>query len=113
MFDIGDAKEYVLGEDTPLTAFFTTTETAESKAAAFDAFRAALDEAVVFGNANPEAVKMGGAGQAGLSEEVALTLPTSVFASSATAEELTPIVDLMIAMNWITKAPDLDSFAAG
>ena len=113
LVDIGDAKEYVLGEDTPLTAFFTTTETADSKTAAFDAFRTALDKAVEFGNANPEAVKKGSAGQAGLSEEVALTLPTSVFASSATAEELQPVVDLMVEMKWIAEAPDLGTFAAG
>lgn len=113
LVDIGDAKEYVLGEDTPLTAFFTTTETADSKTAAFDAFRSALDEAVEFGNANPDAVKRGSAGQAGLSEEVALTLPDSVFASSATADELKPVVDLMLDMKWIAKAPDLGTFAAG
>ena len=111
--DLGDAKEYVLGENTPLTAFFTTTETASAKSAAFDAFRAALDEAVEFGNANPDAVKKGGAGQAGLSEQVALTLPDSVFSSSATAQELEPIVDLMVTMGWIPTTPNLDDFAAG
>lgn len=111
--DIGDAKEYVLGENTPLTAFFTSTETAKAKEAAFTAFRTALDKAVEFGNANPEAVKKGSAGQAGLSEKVALGLPTSVFASSATAEELEPVVSLLVKMKWITKAPDLSDFAAG
>lgn len=111
--DLGDAKEYVLGENTPLTAFFTTTEAASAKSAAFDAFRAALDEAVEFGNEHPDAVKKGSAGQAGLSEQVALTLPDSVFSSSATAQELEPIVDLMLTMGWIPAAPDLDGFAAG
>lgn len=113
LVDIGDAKEYVLGENTPLTAFFTTNETASSKAASFAAFRTSLDRAVEFGNANPDEVKKGGAGQAGLSEEVALALPDSVYASSATAEQLRPVVDLMVKMQWIAKTPELSGFAAG
>ncbi len=111
--NIGDAKHHVFGENAPLTAFFTTTGHAKEKEATFTAFREALDEAVAFGNKNAHLVKMGGARQAGLPEDVALMLPTSVFGSSATAEELKPIVDVMLEMGWIDTAPNLEDFAAG
>ena len=57
--------------------------------------------------------KKGSAGQAGLSQEVALSLPNPVFASPATAQELQPVVDLVVTMKWIASAPDLNGFAAG
>lgn len=111
--DIGDAKEYGLGEGTPLSAFFTTTSEAEANSEAFDAFKEALDESVEFGNDNPDKVKEGAAGQAGLSVEVSLDLPTSVYASSATAEELQPLIDTMIDLGWIDDSVDVSEFAAG
>lgn len=110
LMDIGDSKAYVLGEGGPFTGFFTTGETAEREAEAFDAFRTALDEAIEYGNANPDEVKRAGAEQAGLSEEVALSLPDSSYDSEVTVEGLTPLVDAMTGLGWIESAPDLEKF---
>lgn len=108
--DIGDSKAYVLGEGGPFTGFFTTAEVADAKAEAFDAFRTALDEAIEYGNANPEEVKRAGASQAGLSEEVALSLPDSNYDSTVTVDGLSPLVDAMVELGWIESAPDLATF---
>lgn len=108
--DIGDSKAYVLGSGGPFTGFFTTAKVSQSKAGPIAAFKAALEEAIAFGNANPDLVKKAGAKQAGLTEEVALTLPDSSYKSAVTVSGLQPLVDAMVAQSWVPKAPDLAKF---
>lgn len=113
LVSIGDAKAYVFGKGTPLSTFYTTGSKADENAAAFAAFNAALEEAIGYGSENPDAVKEGGASQAGLSKDVARSLPDAVYSTSATAAELEPIVEVLLAVGWIEEEIDLSDFAAG
>ena len=51
-----------------------------------------------------------GAALAGLTPEQAAKQPTTEFSAALTADQLTPLVDLMVKFGWLTSAPDLSSF---
>jgi len=108
--NLGDSTHAVLPEGSGAGAFVTSQATKEKKAAELARFKDAITKAMDYGNAHPDEVRAAGAPQAGLSAEQAKKLPLGTFTSKVTAQDLQPLVDLMVEHKWVTTAPDLSVF---
>lgn len=108
--NLGDSIFEALPAGTPSGLFFTSNDTATNKATAIAGFKDALTKAYDYANAHPDEVKAAGAALAGLTPEQAAKQPTTDFSAALTADQLTPLVDLMVKFGWLKSAPDLSSF---
>lgn len=108
--NLGDSIFEALPQGTPSGLYFTSNDTATNKAAAIAGFKEALTKAYEYANAHPDEVKAAGAELAGLTPEQAAEQPTTEFSAALTADQLEPLVDLMVTFGWLESAPDLTSF---
>jgi NitT/TauT family transport system substrate-binding protein len=110
LVSVGDAISFALPPESPSTLIFTSESTLKDKAEAMKAFKAGLLEAIEYTNTHKAEFQTAGASVAGLTTELAKTLPVLKFRSKITATELKPLADLMVKFNWVEKAPDVTLF---
>ena len=108
--NLGDSIFEALPQGTPSGLYFTSNDTATNKATAIAGFKEALTKAYEYANTHPDEVKAAGAELAGLTPEQAAEQPTTEFSAALTADQLEPLVDLMVKFGWLESAPDLTSF---
>ncbi len=110
LLSVGDAISFALPPESPSTLIFTSESTLKDKADAMKAFKAGLLEAIEYTNTHKAEFQLAGASVAGLTPELAKSLPVLKFRSKITATELKPLADLMVKFNWVEKAPDVTLF---
>lgn len=108
--NIGDSIAAVLPKGSGSGVYFTSDATAASKAKALRAFATVIRRTIVFANAHPDAVKLAGASQAGLTKPQALAIATNRYTADIEPLDLGSLINLMIKFRWFTNAPDLLKF---
>lgn len=111
--NLGDPATTFLPEGTPSAGVFTSAETFEAKADAFERFQVAVQETIEYANNNLEEVRAAGAELTGTSEEDAAEIPLVAFNADATAEDFAPLIDALLEFGWIENELDIDTFLSG